>query len=153
MQNTTAKVGIKSCRCARKRFVSACIWLWVITVANTGYISCEWFELVTCLLTFYCDPYFPFSYSTFYVYLIIIEFTHKTPLTFKTRAGPFTTNETRRNAPQKWTYFYFLYKILHLSFNFKGDNNTSRIESTDKWTHVICLQSWVLHAFYYLWLD
>ena len=53
-----AKVGIKSCRCATE---CTCIWLWVITVANTGWcigISCDWFELVTCLLTFCCNPYF-----------------------------------------------------------------------------------------------
>ena len=32
-----------------------------LAVANTGYISCDWFELVTCLLTFYCDSYFLFQ--------------------------------------------------------------------------------------------
>ena len=56
-----AKVGIKSCRCARECFIYTCIWLWVITVANTRYISCDWVELVTCLHTFYCDPYFLFQ--------------------------------------------------------------------------------------------
>ena len=36
MQNKPAKVGIKSCRCAREHFVCTCVWLWVITLANTG---------------------------------------------------------------------------------------------------------------------
>ena len=31
------------------------------SIANAGYISCDWFELVICLLTFYCDPYFLFQ--------------------------------------------------------------------------------------------
>ena len=31
-QNTPAKVGIKSGRCASECFICACIWLWVITV-------------------------------------------------------------------------------------------------------------------------
>ena len=69
-----AKVGIESCSFARKCFICTCIWLWVITVANTGYISWDWFELVTCcLLTFYCDPYFPFQILIF-IYILFLLF-------------------------------------------------------------------------------
>ena len=30
------------------------------------YICCDWLELVTCLLTFYCDPYFLYQIRFLY---------------------------------------------------------------------------------------
>ena len=32
-----AKVGIKSCRCARECFICTCIWLHVFELTNTGW--------------------------------------------------------------------------------------------------------------------
>ena len=64
MQNTPAKVGITSCRCATENALLEAVHAYMALSYNSTHYrqvhrcSCDWFKLATCFFTFYCDPYF-----------------------------------------------------------------------------------------------
>ena len=85
----SAKVGIKSCRCARECFICTCVWLYVhaeLTITGwwiiVAYLSIPiWFELqLVSQLASYLFSYFllrsllPFSNSKFFLISCLFTF-------------------------------------------------------------------------------
>ena len=60
-------------------FIRTCIWLhgWANSyrLVHYSYITISnWFELTTCFLTFYCDPYFLSQIRIFFIHLVCLLF-------------------------------------------------------------------------------
>ena len=83
-----AKVGIKSCRCARECFICTCVGcmcMFELTITGwwiiVAYLSIpNWFELqlvsqlASYLFSYFsCDPYFLFQIQNFFLYLVLIR--------------------------------------------------------------------------------
>ena len=78
---TPAKIGNKSCRCAKNAlFVHKFSYMVELTVTDWCVIATyvaisNWFELSTCFLTFYYDPYFLSQIQFFIYYLSSYRYT------------------------------------------------------------------------------